>query len=124
MILVERQTYDQIAPHIAQAMDGEEAYYADEMARGDMVGFRYVVPGVGDGYACFRIEGSTFVICAFEGAVGVLEKVAPLMYQSAKNQQCDTIRFHTRHPGLGRLVNKIGWSASLSEAIYTIPVGV
>ena len=59
-----------------------------------------------------RIEkqsvGDELVICCYEGCD--LQRIAPIVFDHAKQQGFQSIRFHTRRQGLNRLIKPLGFS--------------
>ena len=65
-----------------------------------------------------RREGDELVVVCLAGEG--LKDIAPLICKAAKQAGCKTLRFHTKRPGLYRLLSNIG--AELREYVFEVKI--
>lgn len=71
---------------------------------------------IGQAAAITRREGPELVVVCLAGRGGL--EAGRVICQAAKAAGCETIRFHTKRPALGRMMAPLG--AALREYVYEI----
>lgn len=71
---------------------------------------------IGDAAMITRREDRELVVVALAGKG--LKEVAPVICKAAKQAGCRSIRFHTKRPGLYRLLSHVG--AELREYVFEV----
>jgi len=101
-----------IAPHCS---DNEWIRLADDIREGYAELFE--IDG-GDSVAVTRFETdiAELVVCAYVGREAL--EFAQMMCRIAKKNGAETLRYHTRRKGMGRLLADLG--AIETETIYTV----
>jgi len=73
---------------------------------------------IGQAAMITRREGSELVVMCLAGKG--LRQIAPAICEAARRAGCSTIRFHTKRPGMWRLLREVG--AELREYVFEIKV--
>lgn len=103
---------ERIAPHCS---DNEWIRLADDIREGYAELFE--IDG-GDSVAVTRLETdiAELVVCAYVGSKAL--EFAQMMCCIAKKNGAETMRYHTRRKGMGRLLADLG--AVETETVYTV----
>lgn len=73
---------------------------------------------IGQAAMITRREGRELVVVCLAGKE--LRQIAPAICEAARRAGCETIRFHTKRPGMWRLLRHVG--AELREYVFEIKV--
>ena len=104
MISAARVTWGEIAPHVTQSLQGEEEFFSKEIETGKSQAWKFKNKNL---WMITRSEGVELVICCIEGQG--LKDVASGIIEAAKSSGFESIRFHTKRPALGRMLESYGF---------------
>lgn len=114
MMRVRQVTLADVRDRLRPAFGNDEAFIVADVERGLAHCWE-----IGHAAMITRREGDELVVVALAGKG--LSDIAPDICEAARRAGCKTIRFHTRRPGLYRLLQHVG--AELREYVFEIQVG-
>lgn len=121
MIEVVRESWCQEAEQgLALACGDGLQYIADEIKNGLGQLWKITHDNLHVSWMATRLEGDELVVTNYQGED--LAKMAVGIVNMTRKAGCKTIRFHTKHKGLARLIKQQGINPELVESIYRIKV--
>tara|TARA_R110001599_G_scaffold287356_2_gene489911 strand:+ start:6188 stop:6532 length:345 start_codon:yes stop_codon:yes gene_type:complete len=108
-----RITWGEISPHVKSAMCGDDSYFEKAIESGQCQAWKF---SNSDLWMITRSEGEELVVCCLEGSG--LKDAAPQIIRAAAVGGFEKIRFHTKRPGLGKMLSGFGFEEF--ERIYKL----